>query len=349
LTGLSVRGLTVQRGGRMVLEDVSFSAPEGAITAVLGGAGAGKTSLLAAIAGLLPPERGAVLRDDTDVTRLSARRRGVALLPPGFALPESRPVHAALRRLAGRRAAPAIDTLLSELGLTLAPRQTAGLLSHGAGFLALAAARLLPPGDVLLLDEAGTGLDEESRARVSAAMRQAADAGRTVVMATRSPSVALSADHLILLGSGRVMQAGRPASLYAEPRSGEAALLTGAANFFAGKIREVRPGGFVWAGGGGRYVQVADADMPRPVLGGEVTLCLRPERIALLAAAESAENLVEAEITDLRSAGALLHVRVRSALGDLLVAVPSWRPAAYPATGQRVRLGWAADAAWMLP
>jgi ABC-type Fe3+/spermidine/putrescine transport system ATPase subunit len=346
MTLLSVRGLTVHRARRTVLADVSFSAAAGAITAILGTAGAGKTTLLAAIAGLLPPERGAVFAGSKEITALSPRRRGIAFLPPGSVLPPSRTTHAGLRRLAPRAARAEAASLLGALSPTLAetpPPQ----LSHGGSHLALAAARLLPLGEILLVDEAGMGLDDPARAALGAQLRRAARSGRTVVVATRSPAVALQADHLVLLAEGQVVQTGTPASLYAEPRSEAAARLTGPANILSGRIREIRPHHFIWTSGA-RFLQSADPDMPRPTLGAEITFCLRPERIALLDPHEAAENMLEGEITDLRSAGPLLHVHASTPLGDLLVAPPSWRPSFYPAVGQQIRLAWSPDAPWVV-
>jgi ABC-type Fe3+/spermidine/putrescine transport system ATPase subunit len=347
MTALSVRGLTVLRARRTVLEDVSFSAAAGAITAILGNAGSGKTSLFAAIAGLLPAERGAVLSAGTDVTALSVRRRGIGLLPPGTTLPAARSAAASVAGLARRADRGEADALMAALAPGFAA-SAPDRLSHGQAQLALAAARLVQPGEALLIDEAGMGLDEPARIAFGAQLRHLAQAGRAIVIATRDPAIARLADHLVLLDSGRATQAGTPASLYAEPRDEAAARLTGPANILTGRIRELRGQAFVWTAGA-RFLQSVEPDMPRPSLGAEVTICLRPERIALLAGGETAENLLDAEITDVRAAGPLLHVTTRTALGDVLVAPPSWRPGFYPAPGQHVRLAWLPDAGWVLP
>ena len=344
--GVSVRGLTVARLRRRVLEDVSFSAPSGSLTAVLGPAGAGKTTLLAAMAGLLPVERGAVFRDGADVTRAPARRRGIGLLPPGSMLPEASTIQAALRKLAGRSGAGAVEARLVALGLDTLATQPAGLLTHGEAMLALTAARAGVAGGVLLVDEAGMGLDEQGRRRLLALLRHEA-ASRLVVLATRYPATALAADQLVLLAGGRVLQTGTPASVYAEPHDAVAALLTGPANILQGTVRELRPGGFVWAAGS-RHVQAAGADAPRPALGSPVVLCLRPERLALLNPGERADNELDGMVADMRSAGPLLDLSVTTRLGGLLVAAPSWKLAPYPSPGQPVRLGWATDAAIIL-
>ncbi len=346
MSGLSLRGVTVSRGKSLVLEDLSFTAPAGAVTAVLGGAGAGKTSLLAAVAGLLKLERGAILKDGEDVSRLAPRRRGIGLLAPGAVLPDTMPVQAALRRTAGRAAAPLLDTVLDTLGVTAIAQAEVGLLSHGSALLALTAARLARAGDVLLVDEAGAGLDVAASERLLLALRQRAEAGVTVLLATRIASVALAADHLVLLAGGRVRQAGTPASLYAEPRDAACALLTGEANILAGHIRELRPGGFIWTGGG-RYLQAAAAEAPRPTLGCRVSLCLRPERIGLLAEGVEADNAMEATVLSVASGGSTVRIRLRAPAGELLAAVPSW-PNPGVSRGQAVRLGWHAAACHIL-
>ena len=261
MSGISVRGLTVERAGRLVLEDVSFSAPARAVTAVLGLAGAGKTSLLAAIAGLLPLVRGAVFRDGEDVTALAEGRRGMGFLTPGTILPQGRPLGAALRRLAGSRDRSGVENCIGQLGLSHLAGRPAGVLSHGEQGLALTAARLGPADDVLLVDEAGMGLDEVARRNLLAMLRLSAAGGRLVLLATRSPAVALAADHLVLLGGGHVLQSGRPASVYAEPRCTASARLTGAANILTGVVRELRSGSFVWAAGS-RFVQAVSPRSP---------------------------------------------------------------------------------------
>ena len=347
MTGLSVRGLTVRRGSRFVLEDVSFSAATGGVTAILGSAGAGKTSLLSAIAGLLGSERGAVFLCGTELRARAARRR-IGFLAPGTVLPAARTVLSAVQRCGGRTQRSAGADTLAALAPGLAPAAPMSL-SHGESLLALAAARHMPGGKVLLVDEAGMGLDDASMHRAAAHLHSLAAAGRAVLFATRSPAMALLADHLILLSAGQVIQAGTPASLYAEPRTAEAARLTGTANIVQGRIRELRQGGFIWTDGG-RFLQAVDPDMPRPALGDAVTICLRPERVSLLGTGETADNMIDADIADVRAAGPLLQVRVQSPMGEVLALVPSWRPGLfYPAAGQQGRIGWSAKAGWVLP
>src|ERR1700749_3251586 len=83
---LSVENLTTRYGPVCAVDGVSLEAPTGTVTAVLGANGAGKTSLLRTITGLVAPQSGRVPVDGTDVTRMAVEeivRRGVAHVPEG--------------------------------------------------------------------------------------------------------------------------------------------------------------------------------------------------------------------------------------------------------------------------
>ena len=343
MTGLSVRGVTVLLGKRTALEDVSFTAPAGAITAVLGDAGAGKTTLLAAIAGLLKLERGAVLRDGADLTRVRPSQRGVALLSPGVSLPPEARLGAALHRLAGHRGRAECEALVDQLGLAALTDSKVADLTHGEGLLALTAARLARTAGTMLIDEAGAGLSPEAGAQLQDALRYHAQAGRTVVFTTRQPEMAWCADHLVLLAGGRVLQAGAPASVHDEPRDVASAHLTGPASILTGHVREVRAGGFVWSAGGARFMQAAGADAPRPTLGSPLTLCLRPEWVRVLGVEETADNVLDGIVSGVRAWGGHWLVQANTQVGAVLACAGRGR-----AAGQAIRLGWDSSAGYVL-
>jgi ABC-type Fe3+/spermidine/putrescine transport system ATPase subunit len=340
MTGLSVRGLTLAEGtpARLVAEDISFSAPRGAVTAVLGGPGAGKTLLLAGIAGLRKQVRGTVLVNGVDITAAKPARRGIFLLPPGTDLGGERTVSAALRRIAGRALAGQIPELLELFGLSSQAGARLATLTHGQGYAVLAASRLLGQGDVLLVDEAGTGLDGEGRAALLGWLwRRAAD-GSTIVLATRTADLALTADNLVLLRRGQVLQAGAPASVYADPRDPDAARLTGPVNVLLGVVRQKVSGGFIWVAGGRKFIQLGAG----PSLGGEVALYLRPEQLRLVPH-DAEGNVLPAMVTRLICLGGRTKACVDTALGPLEVDTAGPTPFR---TGQSVAVGWDTGAAW---
>ena len=83
---LTVSGLNQYYGGSHTLRDVAFEAPSGAVTAILGRNGVGKTTLLRCLAGLLPVRSGSIHFDNADVTRLPPHQRarlGLGYVPQG--------------------------------------------------------------------------------------------------------------------------------------------------------------------------------------------------------------------------------------------------------------------------
>jgi ABC-type Fe3+/spermidine/putrescine transport system ATPase subunit len=340
MTGLSVRGLTLAAAarGKPVVEDVSFSAQAGAVTAILGGAGAGKTVLLAGIAGLLSPLRGAVFVNGAEVTALRAGKRGVDFLPPGTDLADDRTLSAALRRLGGRQQADTSQQLLGDFGLAGVADGRVSALTHGQGFAALTAARLLGQGEVLLVDDAGTGLDNAARSALQQWLWQQAANGRCVVLATRDTALALTADALVLLQAGQVLQAGAPASVYAEPRDLASARLTGPVNALRGVVRQKIPGGFIWSAAGRKFSQQGAG----PALGAEVVLCLRPEYLGL--AVENAPgNTLAGTVTRLVCLGGRTESWADTDLGPMRLHMPG---PAQLRPGQVVTLTWDAASPW---
>jgi ABC-2 type transport system ATP-binding protein len=201
------QGLTVRYGATVGCEDVTFEVAAGTVAAVVGGDGAGKTSLLRALAGTVRPAAGTVRRPDE-------RRLGYVSAGPG--------VWADLTvdenlRFAGRAYGlePAglsrrIGELLERTGLAGARDRLAGQLSGGMRQkLALAMAVAHDP-DLLILDEPTTGVDPVSRAELWRLLAAAAAGGAAVVVATTYLDEAERAAGVLVLDRGRALLAGTP-------------------------------------------------------------------------------------------------------------------------------------------
>jgi energy-coupling factor transport system ATP-binding protein len=218
----AVRHLSVMKGRRMAVDDVSFSLLAGEITAVRGANGAGKSSLLHAMA--RPTDRGRIFVRGVDVRALhrAERRRSVALVPEEFDdLLFTTTVAEECRRAdrrADRRAAasrrgvsPAATTFLSFLGvddvdgsrrlLARHPRD----LSAGERLCLVIAIQLSAGPSALLVDEPTRGLDACARSLVGDALRGAADAGAAVLLATHDLEFAERyADRTLTMTAGRL-------------------------------------------------------------------------------------------------------------------------------------------------
>jgi putative ABC transport system ATP-binding protein len=210
------------RTGADVLRDVSLEAPAGAVTAVVGPAGSGKTSLLHLLAGLDRPTAGTVtldgrtLRglDDIELTRLRRDRIGL-LLPAASVLPTiTVRENVALPLLIARRPPEpkAVDALLERVGLAaVADRRPVELTAPDRQRVALARALIGGPS-LLLADEPAGDMDPEQGAELLLLLRAVADEdGVTVILFTRDIDDAAGvADQIVTLDAGRVVTAAAP-------------------------------------------------------------------------------------------------------------------------------------------
>ncbi|GAA4548705.1 ABC transporter ATP-binding protein [Pseudonocardia xishanensis] len=170
---LEVQGLEAGYEGRAVVHGIDLSVGRGEIVALLGANGAGKSTTLRTVSGLLRPLGGHVRLDGVDLTGRPAHRvasAGLVLVPEGRALARGLTVEENLRLVAF----PSWDplTLFPELGELR--RRRVGLLSGGEQqMLAVARALTMSP-KVLLVDELSFGLSPKVVARLLTALRELA-------------------------------------------------------------------------------------------------------------------------------------------------------------------------------
>ena len=210
------------RNGTDVLRDVSLEAPAGAVTAVVGPAGAGKTSLLHILAGLDRPTAGTVVLDgrplrgldDIELTRLRRDRIGL-LLPAASVLPTiTVRENVALPLLIARKppAPEAVEALLERVGLGEQRDYRPGQLTASERQRAALARALVGSPTVVLADEPTSDLEPEQGARLLLLLREIAiEDGITVVLFTRDIDDAAGvADQIVTLDGGRVVAAAAP-------------------------------------------------------------------------------------------------------------------------------------------
>jgi ABC-type nitrate/sulfonate/bicarbonate transport system ATPase subunit len=220
-----LNGVTVRRGTRTVLRDVTLDLPATAVTALLGPSGAGKSTLLSLIAGELTPQRGTVAIEPG--TRLGLATQEPALFPwltttENVALGFRYAVNADAAARSGW-AGLGVDGLLARLGLTDVADSYPDQLSGGQAQRAGLARTLVIDPDLVLLDEPFSALDPATREDLQGwYLETARAAGRTTVVVTHDVDEALVlADHIVLLGThgGVVRQwSTTPALTYAAAR-----------------------------------------------------------------------------------------------------------------------------------
>jgi len=236
---LSVHGVSRRFGGLLAVNGVSLSVAQGRITALIGPNGAGKTTLFAVIAGFLKPSDGTVRYSGEDVTgepphRLA--RRGIArtfqIVQPfaGLTVRENIRVGAHLHHRGREAALAAAEQVAREVGLAdMLDRPAETLTVAGRKRLELARALATEP-KLLLLDEVLAGLNPSEIRDIVPVIQGLRDRGITILMIEHVMQAVMSlAEHVFVLAEGRIIAAGTPAQVAADPAVIEAYLGHGAA------------------------------------------------------------------------------------------------------------------------
>ncbi|MBO0823206.1 MAG: ABC transporter ATP-binding protein [Actinobacteria bacterium] len=223
---LALRGLTVERGRRAVVRDVSFEVPAGDVTALLGPNGAGKSSLVLAVGGVLRPVAGSVLIEGRDLARQRPeliRRAGVAIVPEGRRLLPDLTVDDNIRVAAyplSSEAAKAGRERVLELFPELNRRLSAPAraLSGGEQQMLVLAQALISSPRYLLIDELSLGLAPVIVNRLVPTIRDIAKGGIGVLLIEQFTAVALGlATTAHILEGGRLRFSGPATELRDQP------------------------------------------------------------------------------------------------------------------------------------
>ncbi len=232
---ITTTALTKSYQHQPVVRDVSLHCEPGTITGFLGANGAGKSTTLKMIVGLVRPDRGTATVDGRLFVELPNPSRVVGLLLDASAMHPGRSGRATLTTAAwmagvhpGR-----VDEMLDLVGLTDAAEKRVGTYSLGMRQRLGIAQALIGDPAALILDEPANGLDPEGIAWMRTLLRDFADHGGTVLLSSHLlHEVQATADHLVVINGGEVVAAGRLADLLASStilvRSPDPAALTAA-------------------------------------------------------------------------------------------------------------------------
>jgi len=233
---IEVSGVTKRFGDFVALDDVNLSIPTGELTALLGPSGGGKSTLLRIIAGLESADRGTIMIEGADATRVPARHRNVGFVFQHYAVFKHMTVARNVAFGLQIRARPAVPfsatwredrarinhrvgELLDLVHLSQFAQRLPSQLSGGQRQrMALARALAVEP-KVLLLDEPFGALDAKVRKELRDWLRRLHDEVHvTTVFVTHDQEEALEvADRIVVINEGRIEQIGSPDQLYDEP------------------------------------------------------------------------------------------------------------------------------------
>ena len=225
---LEVAGIDAFYGKVQALWDVSFRVAAGEIVTIIGANGAGKTTALKTVSGLLKPRKGQILFEGANVTGLAPNKlveRGVVLIPEARQLWPAMTVLENLEMGAYARSARPARTRTLESVFAMFPllkqraRQKAGTLSGGEQQMCAIGRGLMARPRLLLLDEPALGLAPLLVREVFASLKSIREQGVTIVLVEQNVPHALAlADRAFVLETGRVTLSGRAADLTHDPR-----------------------------------------------------------------------------------------------------------------------------------
>jgi sodium transport system ATP-binding protein len=214
---IEISNLLKTFGGRAAVNGLSFRAADSAITGLLGANGAGKSTTLRIICGVLTPEAGRVVADDCD--SLERRRHIGALLDHAglyarLSVRENLEYFGRLRGLSSATLHRRVDELITQLGLEpLAARRAAGLSQGERMKVALGRAMLHNPRN-LIFDEPTTGLDVPSVRSLREILRRLRDGGACIIFSSHILDEARAlCDHVVIIRSGCLADEGSPTDI----------------------------------------------------------------------------------------------------------------------------------------
>jgi sodium transport system ATP-binding protein len=215
---IQIQNLRKTFDNRTVVQDLSFEAPDGVITGLLGSNGAGKTTTLRMICGVLKPESGLIQIDDTAGKGEQRRRVGALLDHTGMyarlTARENLMYFGKLQGMPRELLSERVDQVLSTLGLnSIADQRTAGFSQGERMKTALGRAILHSPQN-LILDEPTNGLDVPTIRAQRELLRSLRDQGKCILFSSHVlDEVHALCDRVVVISAGRLVAQGSPADL----------------------------------------------------------------------------------------------------------------------------------------
>lgn len=252
--------LTKRYGEKTAVSDVSFTVQPGKVTGFLGPNGAGKSTTMRMIVGLDRPTSGHVTVGGQRYAQSRTPLTEVGVLLDAKAVHTGRSARAHLRAMAATHGIPnsRVDEVIALTGLEAVARKRAGKFSLGMGQRLGIAAALLGDPSTLILDEPVNGLDPEGVRWVREFVRHLAREGRTVLLSSHLMSeMAQTADHVIVLGRGRVLADAPLGDLVAAWTANEVLVRTPRPADLAAALATIDPARAGDAGGAGGDVEDA--------------------------------------------------------------------------------------------
>jgi tungstate transport system ATP-binding protein len=315
---LSVKNLSVKKSNKEIINIEDFTITEGSITSIIGENGAGKTTFILTMAGLLKPSTGTIFFKNKMIKDmlLSEYRKNISIVFQENLLINDTVYNNIAMGLKFRKfhissIEKKVDDILHRFKISHLKYQKANTLSGGeAKRVSIARALVIEP-QILFLDEPFSSLDTLSKEDIITDMiKVLKDNKITVVMSTHDKYEAFRlSDSIIVLEKGKIIQKGLKEEIIKHPANSFVASFVGVENIIEGIIIEKKSGSFI-AQVKNKYIEgIGDFDV-----GNKVLLCIRPENIFisryLSESDTSARNIFRGKIIEILDYGHFYRVTI---------------------------------------
>ncbi len=244
MPSLRLDGLCRSFGATQAINGLDLEVGDGEYMCLLGPTGAGKTTTLRLVAGLILPDRGSVIVDGVDVTKRQPEERRATMMSQTYALFPHMTVASNIvfgpfiQGWSEKDRVNILHSLLDMVHLTNRKEAYPAELSGGMAQRTALARALGSGADTLLLDEPLRALDARLRIALRMELRSLARSlGKTVIHVTHDQEEAMvMADRIAVIRDGRIIQVGTPKEIFEEPATPFVANFLGQSNFFIGKM-----------------------------------------------------------------------------------------------------------------
>lgn len=329
-------GIGLAYGSHQVLQDITLAIEPGEFFALLGPSGSGKSTLLRLIAGFNHANRGRVLVDGHDISRVPPHARNIGMVFQSYALWPHMSVYDNVafglveRRVARSEIKRRVGEVLSLVGLSDYSRRRPNQLSGGQQQRVALARTIVIEPQVLLLDEPLSNLDKKLREQMRLELKRLQRTlGITTIFVTHDQEEAMTtADRMAVLDAGVLQQVGRPRELFDTPSNRFVAEFVGRTNLIPGYY-DANRGVFVTQ-------KLGDIPLSAGVEGNAVSI--RPHALTIAADRGTAGIWFDGEVQESEFLGEFTRYQVR--VGEVVLTADAPHLSATPiyARGARVQV-----------
>ena len=335
---LELQNLHRDFGTVKALDGIEIELGQGEFLSLLGPSGCGKTTALRLVAGFDRPDRGSIIVDGKDVTRVSPSKRDMGMVFQAYSLFPNMTAEQNVEfglKIRGRKRTDRrkrVDDLMELVGLGHAGKRYPHQLSGGMQQrVALARALAIEPR-VLLLDEPLSALDAKVRVQLREEIRRIQlEFGITTLYVTHDQEEALAvSDHVAVMNAGKIEQMGTPSVMYSSPGTPFVAEFIGTMNRLEATVLDRDSGEVEYRGA--RLTVPAAQGLPR---GEQVLVLVRPETLEVVPADGHDAGGLVGDVVAHTFLGATTRLKVIGDNVDLIADIPTIRVETLP-IGTRV-------------